>query len=280
MNHRDYRISQDIDAMASQIQRDACTSSERSSAESSASCAPTSRTLWPILVAAARAAVQRDPLLAAVYRRYLFDASDFAAALARIIADTLTTPELPNEVALARIETTLKDAPTIVTAAERDLITLLREDAAIPEPFTPLLFFPGYRAVQCHRIANQWWREGLTDLASYIQYRVAVQFSADIHPAATLGSGLFVDHGAGIVIGETVVIEDDVTLFHGITLGSAGKLNGDRHPKVRRGAFLGAGATVLGNIEIGENARIGAGAVVTRTVTAGATVIGPAAKPR
>lgn len=266
--------------MASHIQRGANTSSERLDAVSSASCAPTSRTLWPTLVAAARSAADRDPLLEAVYRRYLFDANDFAAALARINADTLTTPELPNDIALARIEATLENAPAIVTAAERDLIALLREDAAIPEPFTPLLFFPGYRAVQCHRIANQWWREGLTDLASYGQYRAGVQFSADIHPAATLGSGLFVDHGAGIVIGETAVIEDDVTLFHGVTLGSAGKLNGDRHPKVRRGAFLGAGAIILGNIEIGENARIGAGAVVTRAVPAGATVIGPAARPR
>lgn len=240
----------------------------------------TPRTLWPTLVAAAHSAVARDPLLEALYRRYLFDVPDFAGALARVIADTLTTPEVAAENALERIEATLQRKPAIVTAAERDLVALLREDAAIPEAFTPLLFFPGYRAVQCHRVAHQWWREGLTDLASHLQYRVAVQFACDIHPAATLGAGLFIDHGAGIVIGETAVIEDDVTLFHGVTLGSTGKISGDRHPKVRRGAFLGAGASVLGNIEIGENARIGAGAVVTRDVVAGATVTGPAAKPR
>lgn len=240
----------------------------------------TPTTLWPTLVGAARSAVKRDPLLEALYRRYLFEVPDFAGALARVIADTLTTPEVALETAMARIETLLQHQPEIVAAAERDLIALLREDAAIPEPFTPLLFFPGYRAVQCYRAAHQWWREGLTDLASHLQYRVAVQFACDIHPAAILGAGLFVDHGAGIVIGETAVIEDDVTLFHGVTLGGTGKLSGDRHPKVRRGAFLGAGASVLGNIEIGENARIGAGAVVTRRVDPGATVIGPAAKPR
>lgn len=237
-------------------------------------------TLWQMLLEAARAAVNRDPLLSALYRHILLEVPNFASALARVIADTLTTPQLPERAARERVEALLDRHPAIVTAAERDLVALLREDAAIPEPFTPLLFFPGYRAVQCHRIAHQWWLGGLTDLASHLQYRTAVQFSADIHPAATLGAGLFVDHGAGIVIGETAVVEDDVTIFHGVTLGSSGKVWGDRHPKVRRGAFLGAGATILGNIEIGQDARIGAAAVVTRSVAAGATVIGPAARPR
>ncbi|OLO05318.1 serine O-acetyltransferase EpsC [Salinicola socius] len=237
-------------------------------------------TLWPALVESAQGAMERDPLLEALYRHHLLEVPDFASALARIIAETLATPQLPEGMVRDRIEDTLKQRPEIAVAAAQDLLVLLREDAAIPEPFTPLLFFPGYRAVQCQRVAHQWWQQGLTDLASCLQYRVAVQFSADIHPAAILGSGLFVDHGAGIVIGETAVIEDDVTLFHGVTLGGTGKLSGDRHPKIRRGAFLGAGASILGNIEIGENARIGAGAVVTRAVAAGATVIGPAAKPR
>ncbi|WP_342594053.1 serine O-acetyltransferase EpsC [Salinicola lusitanus] len=236
--------------------------------------------LWQTLLEAAKSAMNRDTLLSALYRHALLEVPDFASALARVIAETLTTPQLPEEAARKRVEALLDRHPAIARAAERDLVALLREDAAIPEPFTPLLFFPGYRAVQCHRIAHQWWLDGLTDLASHLQYRTAVQFSADIHPAATLGAGLFVDHGAGIVIGETAVVEDDVTIFHGVTLGSSGKVSGDRHPKVRRGAFLGAGATILGNIEIGEDARIGAAAIVTRSVAAGTTVIGTAARPR
>jgi len=236
--------------------------------------------LWPMLTEAARSALARDPLLGDLYRRYLLEVPDFAGALARVIAETLATAEVTPEAALARAEATLDQHPEIVTAAERDLIALLREDAAIPEPFTPLLFFPGYRALQCYRVAHAWWQAGLTDLASHLQYRAAICFAADIHPAAVIGSGLFIDHGAGIVIGETAVVEDDVTVFHGVTLGGTGKLSGDRHPKVRRGVFLGAGACILGNIEIGEQARIAAGAIVTRPVAAKTTVLGPSAKPR
>ncbi|WP_251976678.1 serine O-acetyltransferase EpsC [Salinicola avicenniae] len=236
--------------------------------------------LWPTLLAAAETATRRDPLLAGLYRRCLLRADDLADALAIVIAETCASVDVPEGAALDKVAATLAADPKIADAAARDLLALLHEDAAIPEPFTPLLFFPGYRAVQCQRVAHRWWHQGLTDLASHLQYRASVQFAADIHPAARLGAGLFVDHGAGIVIGETAVVEDNVTLFHGVTLGGTGKLSGDRHPKVRRGAFLGAGASILGAIEVGENARVGAGAVVTRDVEANATVTGPIARPR
>ena len=111
-------------------------------------------------------------------------------------------------------------------------------------------------------------------MASYLQFRCSCTFSVDIHPAARIGKGIFIDHGVGIIIGETAVVEDGVTIFQGVTLGGTGKLQGDRHPKIRRKAFLGANAIVLGNIEIGEGARIGAGAIVTKSVNAGATVVG------
>ncbi|KFF49959.1 hypothetical protein GY26_05225 [Gammaproteobacteria bacterium MFB021] len=241
---------------------------------------PSSDTLWPTLVESARSAARRNPLLTPLYRRCLLEVDDLAGALVEIVSEDLATAEVAFAECHAAVAAGLAAHPEIAAAAARDLLVLLREDAAIPEPFSPLLFFPGYRALQCHRVAHAWWRAGLTDLASFAQYRAAHAFAADIHPAAQLGAGLFIDHGAGIVIGETAVVEDDVTLFHGVTLGGTGKLSGDRHPKIRRGAFLGAGCCVLGNIEVGERARVGAGAVVTHPVAADSTVLGPRAAPR
>ncbi|WP_082890221.1 serine O-acetyltransferase EpsC [Halotalea alkalilenta] len=237
-------------------------------------------TLWAQMLEAAHAAIQRHPLLAGYYRASLLEHDGFASALAGVIARTLASEHVPFEAARDQVREALAAEPRIVDAALDDILVLLREDAAIPEPFTPLLYFPGYRALQCQRVAHAWWQFGLTDLASYLQYRVACDFAVDIHPAARIGSGIFIDHGAGIVIGETAVVEDGVTLFQGVTLGGTGKLDGDRHPKVRRGAFLGAGALVLGNIEIGEGAKVGAGAIVTKPVAPGDTVVGPTARVR
>lgn len=236
--------------------------------------------LWEHLQSAAREAARHQPMLAEYYRRTLLEHADFVSALAGGVVETLASDGVSRDDARYEVRATLTAAPDIVDAAVEDLLVLLRDDAAIPEPFTPLLHFPGYRALQCQRVAHAWWRSGRTGMASHLQYRTACDFAVDIHPAARIGRGIFIDHGAGIVIGETAVVEDGVTLFQGVTLGGTGKLSGDRHPKIRREAFLGAGAIVLGNIEIGIGARVGAGAIVTRSVPPGATVVGPAAAPR
>ncbi|NYT71913.1 serine acetyltransferase [Halomonas sp. QX-2] len=236
--------------------------------------------LWREIQTAALEASRSQPLLADFYRNALLDHSDFASALAVVIAGTLSSTHISYASALAEIRAVLTENPLIVESALDDLWVLLKEDAAIPEPFTPLLYFSGYRALQCHRVSHVWWTTDKKSMASYLQFRCSCTFSVDIHPAARIGKGIFIDHGVGIIIGETAVVEDGVTIFQGVTLGGTGKLQGDRHPKIRRKAFLGANAIVLGNIEIGEGARIGAGAIVTKSVNAGATVVGLPATAR
>ncbi len=136
----------------------------------------------------------------------------------------------------------------------------------------------GFHGLQAHRASNWLWREGRTTLASLIQSRVSQTFGMDIHPAATIGHSIMFDHATGIVIGETAVIGNGCSLLHGVTLGGTGKENGDRHPKLGENVIVGAGATVLGNIKIGNGAKIAACSVVVKEVAPGMTVAGCPAK--
>ena len=140
--------------------------------------------------------------------------------------------------------------------------------------FYALLFFKGFQALQSYRIAHWLWVQGRECLALFFQSRIALTFGVDIHPAAKLGKGIMLDHATGIVIGETTIVEDDVSIMQEVTLGGTGKECGDRHPKVRRGVLISAGAKILGNIEIGENAKVGAGSVVLKPVAPHTTVAG------
>ena len=141
-----------------------------------------------------------------------------------------------------------------------------------------MLYFKGFHAVQAHRLAHWLWRRRRQDFAYYLQSRSSSEFQCDIHPAARIGRGIFLDHATGLVVGETALIEDDVSILHGVTLGGTGKEAGDRHPKIRRGVLIGAGAKILGNIEIGHCARIAAGSVVLKSVPNNKTVAGVPAK--
>jgi serine O-acetyltransferase len=155
---------------------------------------------------------------------------------------------------------------------------VFERDPACHSYVQAFLFYKGFHALQCHRIAHWLWLQDRTPIAHLLQSRVSELFAVDIHPAARIGRGIMMDHATGIVIGETAVVEDDVSMLHGVTLGGSGKEKGDRHPKVRRGVLLSAGAKVLGNIEIGEYSRVGAGSVVLRAVPANCTVAGVPAR--
>jgi serine O-acetyltransferase len=163
-------------------------------------------------------------------------------------------------------------------AARADLTAIFERDPAVRTLVEPFLFFKGYHALQAYRVTHWLWIQGRTALALHFQSRISEVFTVDIHPAARIGSGIMIDHGTGVVIGETAVVEDDVSLLHAVTLGGTGKDHGDRHPKVRRGVMIGAGAKVLGNTEIGANSRIGAGSVVLRPVPPGSTAVGVPAR--
>jgi serine O-acetyltransferase len=143
---------------------------------------------------------------------------------------------------------------------------------------TPFLFFKGFHALQAYRVAHWLWKQKRNSLALFLQNRISCVFAVDIHPAARIGKGIMFDHATGIVIGETAVVEDNVSIMQSVTLGGTGKEHGDRHPKVRSGVLISAGAKVLGNIEIGECAKVGAGSVVLKDVAPRTTVAGVPAK--
>ena len=159
-----------------------------------------------------------------------------------------------------------------------DMQAVYDRDPACERYIDPLLYFKGFHAIQTHRLAHWLWNTGRRDFALYLQSRMSAIFQVDIHPAVKMGQGIFFDHATGIVIGMTAVIEDDVSILQGVTLGGTGKETGDRHPKIRRGVLIGAGAEILGNIEVGCCSKVAAGSVVLKPVPNGVTVAGVPAR--
>jgi serine O-acetyltransferase len=163
-------------------------------------------------------------------------------------------------------------------AAEADLRAVFERDPACRGYLQPFLFFKGFLALQTHRVAHWLWTQRREAMAFYLQSRVSELFQLDIHPAAVIGKGAFFDHGTGIVIGETAVVGDDVSMLHGVTLGGTSAERVDRHPKIGKGVLIGAGAHVIGNIKVGDFAKIGTGSVVTKDVPSGCTAVGVPAR--
>jgi len=172
----------------------------------------------------------------------------------------------------------IADDSTIEKKMMQDLLAHYHRDAACDQYITPFLYFKGYHAVQSYRITHWLWQQKRFMLAAYIHSRIAELFDVDIHPAAAIAGGLMVDHATGVVIGETAVIEEDVSMLHAVTLGGSGVSEGQRHPTICKGVLLSVGAKVLGNIKVGEGAKIGAGSVVLDNVPARATMVGVPAR--
>ena len=234
--------------------------------------------LWAAIREAGIAAVERDRLMAEAVCDAVLRHADFPAALARVLSRKLAD----DAVSAGRLATlfveAIREEPAICASAMADLAAICDRDPACPDLLTPFLFFKGFHALQTYRFAHFMWLKGRIHLALHLQGRSSDVFAVDIHPAASLGHGILLDHGTGIVIGETAVIEDDVSILQGVTLGGTGKAVGDRHPKVRRGVLIGAGAKILGAIEIGQGAKIGAGSIVLETVHSFTTVVGNPAR--
>jgi serine O-acetyltransferase len=223
--------------------------------------------------AAAREATLRGFLDLAVLRH-----GDFGSALGSLLAHKLAHRSMLVE-RLAEIAcAAMAEDPAIIAAAIADLVAIRARDPAAESHLSPFLYYKGFHALQWHRIGHRLWREGRRDLAHFLQSRVSEVFAVDIHPAVPVGSGVFIDHGTGLVVGETAVVGNDVSILHEVTLGGTGKERGDRHPNVRDGVLLCAGAKVLGKVEIGRDAKVGAGSVVLHDVPPGATVAGVPAR--
>jgi serine O-acetyltransferase len=235
--------------------------------------------VWQTVREEAVAAVEHDRIMAEAIRDTVLQHSNFADALAHRLARKLSDYAISIETLEGIICEALSANAGIEEAALADLTAVRDRDPACPDLLTPFLFFKGYQAIQAYRFGHWLWQRGRQHLALHLQSRSAEIFAVDIHPAARLGRGILLDHGTGIVVGETSVIEDDVSILQNVTLGGTGKQCGDRHPKIRRGVLIGAGAKILGNITVGEGAKVGAGSIVLESVHPYTTVVGNPARP-
>ncbi|MCY4261350.1 MAG: serine O-acetyltransferase [Rhodobacteraceae bacterium] len=219
-----------------------------------------------------------EPLLAGFVQSSILHHATFDLALAFRFSLKLASGELSEQLLREFAETAHCADPGLGDAARADVIAVYDRDPACHTFCQPLLYFKGFQALQCHRIANYLWNNDRRDIALYIQMRVSEVFGVDIHPAATIGHGILIDHAHSIVIGETAAIGNNVSMLHSVTLGGTGKEDGDRHPKICSGVLLGAGAKVLGNITIGQCSRVAAGSVVLNDVPPNKTVAGVPAR--
>ncbi|WP_043832252.1 serine O-acetyltransferase [Muricoccus aerilatus] len=236
---------------------------------------PTAPALWEALREEAEAAAAGEPALRALLELAVLRHEALLPALASLLAGRLAEALMPAE----RLEVLVREAGAdLVGFAVADLAATRRRDPAARGWLSPFLYYKGFHALAWHRVAHHLWNEGRQDLARYLQNRSSLVFGVDIHPAVPVGRGVFIDHATGVVVGETASIGNDVSILQGVTLGGTGKQRGDRHPKVRDGVLLSAGAKVLGNIIIGRGAKVGAGSVVLADVPPCATVAGVPAR--
>ncbi len=221
---------------------------------------------------------QREPMLASFLYAVILNHRDLEDALSYHLASKLGSSTLPAVTLRDLFDHALRSDPSIGAAVRADAKAVCDRDPACRGYSTPLLYFKGFHALQSHRVAHYYWMQDRKPLALYLQSRVSEIFSVDIHPAARIGQGVLMDHATGIVIGETAVVGDNVSMLHEVTLGGTGKEKGDRHPKVRDGVLISAGAKILGNVQVGEGAKVGGGAVVLYDVPPHATVVGVPAR--
>jgi serine O-acetyltransferase len=234
--------------------------------------------VWAALRNEAEHTARTEPALASLVNAVILSHDNLGEALSYQLAHKLGDQELRAMSLRELAIEAYRASPHLVDTAEADLKAVFERDPACKGYVQPFLFFKGFQALQTQRIAHWLWGQGRETMAFYLQSRMSEIFQVDIHPATQIGSGVFIDHGTGIVIGETAVIGDDVSLLQGVTLGGTGAERGDRHPKIGRGVLLGAGAKVLGNIQIGDYAKIASGSVVLKPVPAHCTAAGVPAR--
>ncbi len=239
-----------------------------------ARAAPECDPLWQAIREEVAEAVRGEPLLASFLHVTILNHRTLEAALAFQLAGKLGSPVIQAMIIRELFEEAMAADPGIGEAVRADIQAVRDRDPAATHYSRSFLYFKGFHALQAQRIAHWLWRQGREDLALYLQSRCSEVFGVDIHPAARIGRGIMIDHATSVVIGETAVVEDNVSILHEVTLGGTGKQTGDRHPKVRHGVLIGAGAKILGNVEIGAGAKIGAGSVVLEDVPAHCTVAG------
>ncbi|HYD96654.1 MAG TPA: serine O-acetyltransferase [Noviherbaspirillum sp.] len=240
--------------------------------------AATASLVWRDICARAEDAARQEPFLSARLQALVLERASLGASIAAVLARRLAGADMPEAALRALMEEVLAGAPRIAQQAAADLAAVKERDPACPDMLHVLLNLKGFQALQAYRVAHALWRDGRDALAFALSNQASIAFAVDIHPAARIGCGVMFDHGTGIVIGETTVVEDHVSILQNVTLGGTGKEHGDRHPKIRSGVMIGAGAKILGNIEVGAMSKVAAGSVVLRPVPAHCTVAGVPAR--
>ena len=232
------------------------------------------QSIWQWIVDDAADVVKREPNLRSLLDDVVFRQPCLGASLGVRLARKLAREDMTREELAPLLAGILQGEEHLVDSAARDLRAIVERDPACRSPLEPLLFFKGFMAISTYRVSHHLWNHGRRELALYFQSLASEVFAVDIHPAARIGCGILLDHATSFVVGETAIIEDNVSILHEVTLGGTGKESGDRHPVVRSGVLLGAGAKILGRVEIGEGAKVGAGSVVLNDVSPHSTVAG------
>lgn len=234
--------------------------------------------VWAEVRAEAEIIVAQEPAFAGFLAATILNQPSLEHAIAFRIAQRIHHTEIPAELVRQTFVHVLDEQPEIGDAFRADLAAVVDRDPACQRVIDPLLYFKGFHALQTYRFANALWNAGRRDFALYLQSQSSRAYGTDIHPAARIGRGIMLDHATGLVVGETAVIGDQTSILHSVTLGGSGKETGDRHPKIGCGVMIGAGAKILGNIRVGDCARVAAGSVVLKDVPARTTVAGVPAK--
>ena len=219
-----------------------------------------------------------EPILASFLHATILNHPRLELALSFHLANQLDSPTASSLLLREVMLEALDSDPVIREAVRADLLAVEQRDSACHELYIPFLYFKGFHALQTQRIAHWLWGHGRESLALFFQNRMSSIFGVDIHPAARMGNGIMLDHATGLVIGETAVVGNNVSILQSVTLGGTGKDEGNRHPKICDGVLISAGAKILGNICVGEGAKVGAGSVVLEPVPPHTTVAGVPAK--
>lgn len=230
--------------------------------------------IWEAVRVEAADDAQKEPMLASFLHAVILNHTTLEDALSFHLASKLDSSTLSATSLRDLIDEAFDNDPFISEAIRKDIAAVCSRDPACRGYSMILLHYKGYHALQSYRVAHYYWNNDRRPLALYLQSRISEVFAVDIHPAAQIGCEILMDHATGIVIGETAVVEDQVSMLHEVTLGGTGKETGDRHPKIRRGVLISAGAKILGNVEVGEGAKVGSGAVVLDDVPPHTTVAG------
>lgn len=234
--------------------------------------------VWHNIVIESRLLIDSEPILSKFLYTMVLQHSSFTDALIHILSIKLDNSNILSNDLTHILRNIYTSDNNVTIAAACDIYAIRMSDPSITKYITPFLYLKGFHALQAYRITHWLWNHNQSGLAMYFYNHITIMFNVDIHPAAKIGHGIMLDHATGVVIGETAIVENNVSIMQSVTLGSTGKVTGDRHPKIRQGVLIGSGSIILGNIEIGCGAKIGAGSVVLHSVPPYSTVTGKSAK--